>query len=41
MDQVLAIALEGQLPQMATETESITAITPPTPTSGDIPTARQ
>ncbi len=41
MDQVLAIALEGPLPQMTAEGESMTAITPPTPTSGDIPTARQ
>jgi ATP-dependent Lon protease len=41
MDQVLAIALEGPLPQSTAETESITAITPPSPTTGDIPTARQ
>ena len=41
MDQVLAIALEGPLPQMNAEPESITAITPPTTSTGDIPTARQ
>lgn len=40
MDQVLAIALEGPLPEI-TETEA-SAMTPiATPPSGDIPTARQ
>ena len=41
MDQVLAVALESPLPQMAAEPESITSITPPAQTPGDIPTARQ
>ena len=39
MDQVLAVALEGPLPQMASETETMAPIaTPPAP---EIPTARQ
>ncbi len=41
MDQVLALALEAPLPQLSTETETIASITTPTPTAGDIPTARQ
>jgi ATP-dependent Lon protease len=41
MDQVLAIALEGSLPQIASESETIAAITPPGTAAGDIPTARQ
>jgi ATP-dependent Lon protease len=41
MDQVLALALEGPLPQISTETETIASITTPTPSTGDIPTARQ
>jgi ATP-dependent Lon protease len=40
MDQVLAIALEGPLPQM-TETEATTMAPIATPPTGDIPTARQ
>jgi len=41
MDQVLAIALEGPLPQMAeSEATALAPITPP-PQSPDIPTARQ
>jgi ATP-dependent Lon protease len=40
MDQVLAIALEGPLPQM-TETEATTMAPIATPPAGDIPTARQ
>jgi hypothetical protein len=39
MDQVLAVALEGPLPQMPTEAESMTPIV--TPPAGEIPTARQ
>jgi ATP-dependent Lon protease len=40
MDQVLAVALEGPLPQMPSEAETTMApiATPPTP---EIPTARQ
>jgi hypothetical protein len=39
MDQVLAVALEGPLPQMPSEAENMSPITtPPTP---EIPTARQ
>jgi len=41
MDQVLALALESPLPQISTETETIASITTPTPSAGDIPTARQ
>jgi ATP-dependent Lon protease len=41
MDQVLALALESPLPQISTETETLASITPPTPPTGDIPTARQ
>ncbi|MFZ3264036.1 MAG: endopeptidase La [Terriglobales bacterium] len=40
MDQVLAIALEGPLPQM-TETDATTMTPIATPPAGDIPTARQ
>ena len=40
MDQVLAIALEGPLPQI-TESENLPAIAPPTAPGGDIPTAHQ
>ena len=40
MDQVLAVALEGPLPQIPSETETTMApiVTPP---AGEIPTARQ
>ncbi len=41
MDQVLALALEGPLPQMTSESDSLTSITPPTATSGNIPAAHQ
>jgi ATP-dependent Lon protease len=42
MDQVLALALESPLPQMAPDSETLASITPPTtPPSADIPTARQ
>ena len=41
MDQVLAIALEGPLPQMTIESDSMPAIAPPSSPAGDIPTARQ
>jgi ATP-dependent Lon protease len=41
MDQVLSIALEGPLPQMTVESDSMPAITPPTSPASDIPTARQ
>jgi ATP-dependent Lon protease len=40
MDQVLAIALEGPLPQMS-ETENSLAPIAPLPQSPDVPTARQ
>jgi len=36
MDQVLALALEGPLPQI-TDSEDLAAIAPPTPASADIP----
>ncbi|MFI5113875.1 MAG: S16 family serine protease, partial [Terriglobales bacterium] len=39
MDQVLACALEGPLPQIPTETETMAPIA--TPPTGEIPTARQ
>ena len=39
MDQVLSVALEGPLPQMTPEAESMAPIV--TPPAGDIPTARQ
>jgi ATP-dependent Lon protease len=39
MDQVLSIALEGPLPQMASEGETMAPIV--TPPAGEIPTARQ
>jgi hypothetical protein len=39
MDQVLTIALEGPLPQMPAEAESMAPIT--TPPAAEIPTARQ
>jgi ATP-dependent Lon protease len=39
MDQVLAVALEGPLPQMAPETEGMAPIA--TPPASEIPTARQ
>ena len=39
MDQVLAVALEGPLPQMPSETETMAPIA--TPPAGEIPTARQ
>jgi hypothetical protein len=40
MDQVLAVALEGPLPKMPSDTEATMApiVTPP---AGEIPTARQ
>ncbi len=41
MDQVLSIALEGPLPQMTVESDSMPAIAPPTSPASDIPTARQ
>src|SRR5256714_386982 len=41
MDQVLKVALEHPLPDYPTEAEAIPAVTPPTPQTGDIPTARQ
>jgi ATP-dependent Lon protease len=41
MDQVLAVALEGPLPQMTVESDGIPAIAPPTSPAGDIPAARQ
>jgi ATP-dependent Lon protease len=41
MDQVLAIALEGPLPQIAPDADGIPAIAPPAPSTGEIPTARQ
>jgi hypothetical protein len=40
MDQVLAVALEGPLPQMTSEDEAMSPIATP-PQQGDIPTARQ
>jgi ATP-dependent Lon protease len=40
MDQVLALALESPLPQVPTETETISSITSP-PAQGESPTARQ
>lgn len=39
MDQVLAIALEAPLPQMAPEAETMAPIA--TPPTAEIPTARQ
>jgi ATP-dependent Lon protease len=39
MDQVLAVALEGPLPQIPSEAETMAPIA--TPPAGDIPTARQ
>jgi ATP-dependent Lon protease len=39
MDQVLAVALEGPLPQLPPEAEAMTPIV--TPPAGEIPTARQ
>jgi hypothetical protein len=39
MDQVLAVALEGPLPQMPSEAETMAPITPPP--AGETPTARQ
>jgi ATP-dependent Lon protease len=39
MDQVLTIALEGPLPQMPSEAESMASIA--TPPAAEIPTARQ
>jgi ATP-dependent Lon protease len=39
MDQVLAIALEGPLPQMPSEAETMAPIVTPPP--GEIPAARQ
>ena len=41
MDQVLAVALVSPLPQVANESDSLPALTPPTPSAGDIPTAHQ
>ncbi len=41
MDQVLAVALESPLPQISTEAETIASIAPPTPQTGEVPTARQ
>jgi ATP-dependent Lon protease len=41
MDQVLAIAFERPLPQMASDSETLASIAPPTPPTGEIPTARQ
>jgi len=40
MDQVLALALESPLPQVPTETETISSITSP-PAQGESPTARK
>jgi hypothetical protein len=39
MDQVLSIALEGPLPQMPSEAETMAPIA--TPPAAEIPTARQ
>jgi len=39
MDQVLAVALEGPLPQMPSEAETMAPIA--TPPAGEIPAARQ
>jgi ATP-dependent Lon protease len=41
MDQVLAIALEAPLPQMAPDSEALSIAPPTPPPTGDIPTARQ
>ncbi|MGB9195716.1 MAG: endopeptidase La [Terriglobales bacterium] len=41
MDQVLAVALEGPLPAMTPDADSLPSIAPPTPSAGDIPTAHQ
>ncbi len=41
MDQVLAVALESPLPQITAESDSLPALTPPTSSTGDIPTAHQ